>query len=142
LPTLKERREDIPLIARYFLKQYSQSMNKVVLDFSPQARDAFIGYDWPGNIRELRNAVERAVVVSKGKFIQVDDISFPFPSSTVSEEVESLEEMEKKHILKILNQSKGNIAQASEILGVSRLTLYNKIEKYNFRKDDINKQYL
>ncbi|MHB8829116.1 MAG: sigma-54-dependent transcriptional regulator [Syntrophales bacterium] len=144
LPTLKERKDDIPLIARYFLKQYSQSMNKDVADFSPQARDAFIGYDWPGNIRELRNAVERAVVVAKGKYIQVDDICFPFPSAstTISEGIESLEEMERRHILKILNQTKGNIAQAAEILGISRLTLYNKIEKYGFRRDDLNKQYL
>jgi len=144
LPTLKERKDDIPLIARYFLKQYAQSMNKDVADFSPQARDAFIGYDWPGNIRELRNAVERAVVVAKGKYIQVDDICFPFPSAatTISEGSESLEEMERKHILKILNQAKGNIAQAAEILGISRLTLYNKIEKYGFRRDDPNKQYL
>ena len=142
LPPLKERREDIPLIARYFLKQYGQSMNKDVIDFSPQAREAFTGYDWPGNIRELRNAVERAVVVAKGKYIQIEDISFPFPAVAAAEGVESLEEMEKRHILKILNQTKGNIAQASEILGISRLTLYNKIEKYNFRKDELNKQYL
>ena len=144
LPTLKERREDIPLIARYFLKQYAQSMNKDVVDFSPQARDAFTGHDWPGNIRELRNAVERAVVVAKGKYIQVDDVCFPLPvhGAVVSGEVESLEEMERKHILKIINQTKGNIAQAAEILGISRLTLYNKIEKYGFRRDDLNKQYL
>ena len=95
--------------------------------------------------QRLRNAVERAVVVAKGKYIQVDDICFPFPaaSSTISEGiVESLEEMERKHILKILNQTRGNIAQAAEILGISRLTLYNKIEKYGFRRDDLNKQYL
>jgi len=144
LPTLKERKEDIPLIAKYFLKQYAQSMNKDVVDFSPQAREAFTGYDWPGNIRELRNAVERAVVVAKGKYIKVDDICFPVPATgaIVSGEVESLEEIERKHIKKILNQTKGNIAQAAEILGISRLTLYNKIEKYGFRRDDLNKQYL
>ncbi len=142
LPSLKERREDIPLIARYFLKQYTQSMNKEIVDFSQQAREAFTGYDWPGNIRELRNAVERAVVVAKGRYIQMEDISFPFPASPTAGEAESLEEMEKKHILKILNQTKGNIAQAAEILGISRLTLYNKIEKYRFHRDDLNKQYL
>jgi DNA-binding NtrC family response regulator len=142
LPPLRERREDILLIARYFLKQYSQSMNKDVLDFSPQAIEVFTGYDWPGNVRELRNAVERAVVVTKGKYLQVDDISFPFPSLTGAEGGDSLEEVEKRQILKILNQTKGNIAQASEILKISRLTLYNKIEKYGLRKDDLSKYYM
>jgi len=142
LPPLRERREDIMLIARYFLKQYSQSMNKDVLDFSPQAIEIFTGYDWPGNVRELRNAVERAVVVTKGKYVQVDDISFPFPSLTGEEGGDSLEEVEKRQILKILNRTKGNIAQASEILKISRLTLYNKIEKYGLRKDDLSNYYM
>jgi DNA-binding NtrC family response regulator len=134
LPPLRERRSDIPLIARYFLNKYAQTMNKNVTDFSPQALEMFAGYDWPGNIREVRNAVERAMVVAKGNQIQVADLSFPFPSPSRPSGGESLEEVEKDQILKILNQTNGNIAQAAEILKISRLTIYNKIEKYHLKR--------
>jgi DNA-binding NtrC family response regulator len=142
LPPLRDRRTDIPLIAKYFLDKYAQSMNKHVVAFSPQAMEMFIGYDWPGNIREVRNVVERAMVVAQGPQIQVGDISFPFPAPALLSGGISLDEVEKDQILKILNQTKGNIAQAAEILKISRLTLYNKIEKYHLKKDDLNKQYL
>jgi len=134
LPPLRERRSDIPLIANYFLGKYAQSMNKNVADFSPRALEMFTGYDWPGNIREVRNVVERAMVVAQGSQIQVEDISFPFPSPTQPASGASLEEVEKDQIVKILNQTKGNIAQAAEILKISRLTIYNKIEKYNLKR--------
>ena len=134
LPPLRERRTDIPLIAKYFLTKYAQSMNKNVLDFSPEALEMIGGYDWPGNIREVRNVVERAMVVAKGNQIQVEDLSFPFPSQSMSLVGESLEDVEKNHIEKILNLTKGNIAQAAEILKLSRLTIYNKIEKYHLKR--------
>ena len=134
LPPLRERRTDIPLIAKYFLTKYAQSMNKNVLDFSPEALEMIGGYDWPGNIREVRNVVERAMVVAKGNQIQVEDLSFPFPSQSMSFVGESLEDVEKNHIEKILNLTKGNIAQAAEILKLSRLTIYNKIEKYHLKR--------
>jgi len=142
LPPLRERRTDIPLIAKYFLNKYAQSMNKNVVGFAPQAMEMFVGYDWPGNIREVRNVVERAMVVAQGSHIQVDDISFPFSSSAAPSGGASLEDVERDQILKILNQTKGNIAQAAEILKISRLTIYNKIEKYHLKKDDLSKQYL
>jgi len=135
LPPLRERRSDISLLARYFLKKYAQSMNKGVTDFSPQAMEMFTAYDWPGNIREVRNVVERAMVVAKGPHIQVHDISFPFSPPAVTPSVgESLEQVEKDQIMKILTHTKGNIAQAAEILKISRLTLYNKIEKYQLKR--------
>lgn len=135
LPPLRDRRSDIPLLARYYLNKYAQSMHKNVADFSPEAMEMFTSYDWPGNIRELRNVVERAMVVATGPHIQVDDISFPFsPPSTPSGGGKSLEEVEKEQILKILNQTNGNIAQAAEILKISRLTIYNKIEKYHLKR--------
>ncbi len=134
LPPLRARRADIPLIAKYFLRKYAESMNRNVSDFSPQAIEMFTRYDWPGNIREVRNVVERAMVVAKGNQIQVDDLSFPFPPSSTPSEGESLEDVEKDQISKILNQTKGNIAQAADILKISRLTLYNKIEKYHLKR--------
>ena len=134
LPPLRERRSDIPLLARYFLCKYAQSMNKSVADFSPQAMEMFTEYDWPGNIREVRNVVERAMVVAQGPQIQVGDISFPFPPPATPSGGESLEEVEKDQILKILKQTNGNIAQAAEILKITRLTIYNKIEKYHLKR--------
>ena len=134
LPPLRERKGDIPLIAKYFLTKYAQSMNRNVTDFSPQALEMFTAYDWPGNIREVRNVVERAMVVAKGTQIQVDDLSFPFLTPSISPDGESLEEVEKRQIEKVLNQTKGNIAQAADILKISRLTIYNKIEKYHLKR--------
>jgi DNA-binding NtrC family response regulator len=134
LPPLRERRTDIPLIAKYFLNKYAQSMNKNVTDFSPQALKMFTGYDWPGNIREVRNVVERAMVIAKGTQIQIDDLSFPFQAASTSTGGESLEDVEREQVEKILNQTKGNIAQAADILKISRLTLYNKIEKYHLKR--------
>jgi DNA-binding NtrC family response regulator len=134
LPPLRERRADIPLLARYFLSKYAQSMNKSLADFSPQAMQMFTRYDWPGNIREVRNVVERAMVVAQGPQIQVEDISFPFPTPATPSGGESLEEVEKDQVEKILHQTKGNIAQAADILKISRLTLYNKIEKYHLKR--------
>ncbi len=134
LPPLRERKGDIPLIAKYFLTKYAQSMNKHITDFSPQALEMFTAYDWPGNIREVRNVVERAMVVAKGTQIQVDDLSFPFLTPSIPSEGESLEEVEKRQIEKVLNQTKGNIAQAADILKISRLTIYNKIEKYHLKR--------
>ena len=109
-------------------------MNNSVTDFSPQALEMFTGYDWPGNIREVRNVVERAMVVSKGNQIQVEDLSFPFPVSSIPSGGDSLEDVERIQIEKVLSQTKGNIAQAAEILKISRLTLYNKIEKYHLKR--------
>jgi transcriptional regulator with PAS, ATPase and Fis domain len=134
LPPLRERKGDIPLIAKYFLTKYAQSMNRNVTDFSPQALEMFTAYDWPGNIREVRNVVERAMVVAKGTQIQVDDLSFPFLTPSISPDGESLEEVEKRQIEKVLNQTKGKIAQAADILKISRLTIYNKIEKYHLKR--------
>lgn len=135
LPALRERKSDIPLLARYFVKKYAHSMNKNVADLTPETLEALTQYDWPGNVRELRNAIERAMVSTKGNRIEVEDLSFPsFPGPSNESEGDSLEDMEKHHIQKVLDRTGGNIAQAAGILKVSRLTLYNKIKKYQLKK--------
>ncbi|MDY0164503.1 sigma-54 dependent transcriptional regulator [Desulfobotulus sp.] len=136
IPPLRERRLDIPSIARFFIKTYSRSMNKAVLDISNDSLDMLVDYHWPGNVRELRNVIERAMVVAKGNLIELEDLSFFFPVSEgeAAEPVLSLEEMEKRHIQKVLNLTHGNIAQAAGLLKVSRLTMYNKIKKYQLKK--------
>ena len=134
LPPLRERRIDIPSITRFFIKKYAQSMNKNVKDISPETLEVLVEYEWPGNIRELRNVIERAMVIAKGDVIELNDLFFFFPSSSAASEEKSLEDIEKDHIKKILRTTGGNIAQAASILKISRLTLYNKIEKYQLKK--------
>jgi DNA-binding NtrC family response regulator len=136
VPPLRERKLDIPSIARYFIKKYSQSMNKNVLDISNDTLDMLVEYNWPGNVRELRNVIERAMVVTKGELIELNDLSFFFPTAELDtgEKIPSLDEVEKIHIQKVLEITNGNIAQAAGILKVSRLTMYNKIEKYQLKK--------
>jgi DNA-binding NtrC family response regulator len=137
IPPLRDRKLDIPAIARFFIKKYSHSMNKNVNDISQDTLDMLVEYNWPGNVRELRNVIERAMVVAKGDLIELNDLSFFFPAAEVSsdENIPSLDDVEKIHIQKVLDLTNGNIAQAASILKVSRLTMYNKIEKYQLKKN-------
>lgn len=136
IPPLRERKLDIPAIARFFIKKYSQAMNKNVCDISQDSLDMLVEYSWPGNVRELRNVIERAMVVAKGNCIELNDLSIFFPAAedSAEESLPSLDEVEKIHIQKVLEMTNGNIAQAASILKVSRLTMYNKIEKYQLKK--------
>ena len=135
IPPLRERTSDIPLIARFFLQKYVRSMNKNVIDISPEAMKILIEYDWPGNIRELRNTIERAlVVVGKKNRIEPDDLNLLFLSKTNPPGGNTLEEIEKAHIQRILEQSEWNISRSAEILQIDRVTLYNKIKKYGLQR--------
>jgi DNA-binding NtrC family response regulator len=134
LPPLRERRSDLPLLAQHFLQQYSLSMSKNISAISPEALDLLIRYDWPGNVRELQNAIERAMVVGKPPCIRVEDLPFQLNSRPKLPEADSLAEVEKEHIINILDRTSWNITRAAEILKIDRVTLYNKIEKYGLRK--------
>jgi DNA-binding NtrC family response regulator len=108
-------------------------MNKPVTGFSSEAMEHLKAYDWPGNIRELRNAVERAVVVATAPTITAEQLPIPrTPKATARDQ--SLDAVEQAHIKNILEQVGWNITRASEVLGIDRTTLYNKIEKYGLRK--------
>jgi DNA-binding NtrC family response regulator len=135
IPPLRERTADIPLLAHYFLKKYAHSMNKHVTDISPGAMKILTQYDWPGNIRELRNTIERAlVVVGKKNRIEPEDLNLPHLSKLSPLGGDSLEELERVHIQKILEQANWNVSKSAEILKIDRVTLYNKIKKYNLQK--------
>jgi DNA-binding NtrC family response regulator len=134
IPPLRERTADIALIARHFLEKYSRSMNKAVTDISPEAMKMLTEYNWPGNIRELRNTIERAlVVVGKKNRIESEDLNLLF-LSRANPPGNSLEEMEKAHIQRILEQSDWNISRSAETLKIDRVTLYNKIKKYGLQR--------
>lgn len=134
LPPLRERKSDITLLARYFVKQYAQSMNKNITDLSPETLEVLTKYNWPGNIRELRNVIERAMVGAQSTLIEVNDLFFAFPFQGETPEGDSLEEVEKAHIKKVLDQMGWNISRSAGILKIDRVTLYNKIEKYQLKK--------
>jgi DNA-binding NtrC family response regulator len=136
LPPLRDRPDDISRLARFFVNKYAQSMNKGTLDIAPETVTLLEHYNWPGNVRELRNAIERAVVSTRGTIITPADLSFPLPvaPAEILDEAGSLKDMERNHIKKILRKTSGNIARAASILGISRLTLYKKIDKYRLKK--------
>jgi two-component system, NtrC family, response regulator AtoC len=131
IPPLRERREDIPVLADFFLKKYSEENQKKLTGFSPEANDFLLKYEWPGNIRELENAVERAVILARGNTVEAPDLSqqslyLPHKAAVGK----TMREIEKNHILNILIESGGNCSEASRLLGISRMTLYNKIKAY------------
>lgn len=141
LPPLRDRKEDIPLLAQHFLHKFAQENQKAVTEFSLEAQEFLLSYDWPGNVRELENAVERAVILAKNSLIDVADL--PHPSSSPAEAVplgKSLRELEREHIRRVLQEAGGNYSQASRVLGISRMTLYNKARDYGLavRKIDNN----
>lgn len=136
IPPLRERVDDIPLLADHFLETFSKSMNKGGKCFSQAAMDFLMNYEWPGNVRELENAVERAVVVCKTKKIEVDDLPFRISSQNYYSDGQdkSLSAMEKKHITIILHENKWNISRSAQMLHIDRVTLYNKINKYGLQR--------
>ncbi len=134
LPPLRERRSDIPLLAQHFLRKYAYSMNKSISSISPEALDLLIRYDWPGNVRELQNAIERAMVVGKPPAIRAEDLPFQLSSRLKVAEADSLAEVEREHIINILDRTGWNITRAAEILKIDRVTLYHKIEKYGLKR--------
>ena len=136
IPPLRERREDIHLLAYYFLNKFSTAMNKPIKNISKEAMDFLVKYDWPGNVRELENAIERAVVVGKLDSIRVVDLPFHVSSGYHEREKgdNSLAAIEKQHIQIVLNENNWNISRSAQQLQIDRVTLYNKINKYGLRK--------
>jgi len=147
LPPLRERRTDIPALARHFLRKLGQQMDKRYDDFAPDAMDRLMAHEWPGNVRELSNAVERALVVGRPPVVRAEDLGFIGPARMTAapgggelgaalEVLDSLEDMERAHIGRILGRCGWNIKAAAETLGIDRSTLYAKIAKYDLRRPE------
>jgi len=136
LPPLRDRKEDIPLLVEHFLHKYNKKVKKNIATFSPRAVKALTEYDWPGNIRELENTIERAVVLSKGNGIELEDLMYhgisasPTALGPVGGKYKTLEEMEKEYIKVVLRAQLGNKTRAADVLGIDRKTLWAKIKKY------------
>ena len=142
LPSLRERKEDIPLLIDYFIKKYSKQNQKTISDISKEARNLLLHYPYPGNVRELENLIERAVVLCRGEVITTQDLPFhlqegkpeilwKFPK--VKTLPESLEEVERDLIVKALHQHQGIQTKAAEGLGISERVLRYKMKKYKIR---------
>jgi DNA-binding NtrC family response regulator len=134
IPPLRERRDDIPILAYYFLNKFNESMNKNIKNISNEAMEFLVNYDWPGNVRELENAVERSLVVGKTDSVYIEDLPFHISPNRIDDGDITLASMEKKHILNILEDNNWNISRSAEKLQIDRVTLYNKINKYGLRK--------
>jgi DNA-binding NtrC family response regulator len=131
IPPLRERKEDIPLLATHFLKQYAQRYRKDLKGFGPGAVQKMLEHPWPGNVRELDHAIERAVLISTSLQIQPGDLGLESERATGAKiEEMSLEEVESLLIKKALSRHSGNISHAAEALGLSRSALYRRMQKY------------
>jgi DNA-binding NtrC family response regulator len=139
LPALRERREDIELLAQHFLDTFSAKYHKCHLQFSPEVSARLGAYDWPGNIRELKNCVERAVILARGPVIDVDLLPERLqqePSDLLTGGVSvgfSLADMEKEMIRRALEHTEGHRKRTAEILGISERDLYYKLKKYQLK---------
>ena len=133
IPPLRERTGDISLLAEHFLKIYSRKYKKKINRISPQAHRKLNMYSWPGNVRELQHALERAVIMSESPVLEPDDFMLAQPRKKQGElEIDSynLDDIERKIILKVLKQHQGNITKAAKELGLTRTSLYRRMEKY------------
>ena len=129
LPPLREKREDILLLSKYFLNEFNKKLGKRIKNFSPEAIEMFSEYSWPGNVRELKNSIEHGIILAD-KIILPKDLPV-FLRREKRIEGKNLKEKEKEVIKKILIETNWKIGKSAEILGISRKTLYNKIKKYN-----------
>lgn len=142
LPPLRERREDVPLLMQKFLDEFNQENSKSIEGFTSDCQQALISYDWPGNIRELRNVIERMVVLARQERLTVRDLPAhmrknadePVPVAVMPNM--SLDEVEKNMILRALEAHQGNRTKAAEQLGISRRTLHRKLNEYGLRDED------
>jgi len=143
LPPLRKRKEDVPLLAKHFLNIYSEKAQTPIKGFLPKTMDLMIRYDWPGSIRELENAIERAVLLCHGEYIAPQDLPHAvqgaegeaLPTVAVPSGM-TLKEVEREVIVQTLEDTDGNRTQTARILGISRKTLQNKLKEYGIREGE------
>lgn len=134
LPALRERREDIPLLAAHFMHNFNLEFNKKFDRLEEEALDLMMDYHWPGNVRELENVIERAVVIGEGPEIKATSLPFCRMEETAAEPSQTLEDVERFHIEKMLERHDWNIARTSRLLNIDRTTLHKKIKKFGLQR--------
>jgi len=132
IPPLREREEDIPMLVDHFINKYCTSMSRDKVSIDKTAMNRLMDYEFPGNVRELENMIERAIVIGNGKEIKLRDL--PLGKDVIDSSNESLEDLEKKYVQQILEKYNWNISRSAKVLKVDRVTLYNKIKKYDLKQ--------
>jgi DNA-binding NtrC family response regulator len=140
IPPVRQRREDLPLLVDSILERLAVEMKKRLDGVSSEAMAAILAHDWPGNVRELRNVLERGAVVAQGPVLQLHDLGMggseaKGESAPRTGPLASLEDMERRHVAAVLAHTGGNVSQSARILGIDRVTLYNKMKRYGIRRD-------
>lgn len=143
LPTLASRREDLPLLERYFVERFAAEYRKPISGLTRRAQGVMATYPWPGNIRELENVVGNACMMVDGKFIDINDLPerlrTPFNSDSVIDEgLLSLDEVQRRHVMRVLERVGGNKARAAEILGLGRATIYQLLSRMKLESKDVS----
>lgn len=138
IPPLRERKEDIPLLAEHFLKQISRRMKKDIKAISPMAMQKLMLYDWPGNVRQLENTIEQAIALSRHDVLTED---YVLPSKDLSAEPlmpfkEAVEDFKKGYVVRLLEFTKGNVSKAADLAGKYRADFHNLVKKYNLKPED------
>lgn len=136
IPPLRKRKEDIPSLAEHFLRRFRSETNKQVKGIRDEAMVLLQSYNWPGNIRELENAIERAVVLSKSQYLKKEDFGFLFRSSREEGGSVSMRDVERRHIEDILKLCRWNISRAASLLEMNRVTLHHKIKKFELKAEE------
>jgi DNA-binding NtrC family response regulator len=131
IPPLRERVEDIPLLVNFFIRKYCTAMSRDLITIEPAALKRLEEFEFPGNVRELENMIERAIVIGNGKEIRLKDL--PMGKDVIYSSVESLDDLERKYIQQVLTKYDWNISRSAKALKVDRVTLYNKIKKYDLK---------
>jgi two-component system, NtrC family, response regulator HydG len=134
MPSLRERKSDIPLLVQHFLEKYNARLRKEIRGVSPDALDLMVRHDWPGNVRELENTVERLVVLSSGPYLEPADLIFAGTILTPTAELAdggSLKDLERDHIIQTLQRYAGHKSETARALGIDRKTLREKLKRYN-----------
>jgi len=136
VPSLRERMEDVPLLAQFFLRRFAEKNHKDIKGFTPKAMDMFLRHSWPGNVRELENAVERSVILCMGDYVSDGELPLALGQEEAQEAAAPMEggrpldEVEREAILATLDNAGGNKSEAARLLGISRVTLHKKLKKY------------
>jgi len=134
LPALRERKDDIPLLAAHFINKYNVEFNKKFNRVERKAMDFMMDYHWPGNVRELENVIERALVIDQGPEVSVRHLPFCNVELPPTEEPQTLQEVEMLHIEKMLQRNDWNIARTARLLNIDRTTLHKKIKKFGLER--------
>jgi len=145
LPALRDRAEDIPILAQQFFERIAVDLGRLHLSFSAQAMDTLAAYPWPGNVRELKNVIERAVLLASGEVIRPKDLRLDFAGKAARDGDESLltfKEMQRLHLHKTLSAEHGNISRSATRLGMTRSALYNKIKGFALNLSDYQERHV